>query len=68
MVVNDIQAHVALDSALNGDRLSFSVGQLVVDTGKIDISITGNVGADILNLFTSYIEATVKTQIVAAAQ
>lgn len=66
--VNDIQANVALTSALNGDRLSFSAAQLSVDTGKIDVSISGNIGAEILNLFTSYIEETVKSQIVSAAQ
>lgn len=66
--VSDISANIALGQSFSNGRIQVSADQVSVNTGKIDINITGDLGAEVLSLFTSFLEDTVKTEIVKAAQ
>lgn len=48
-----------VDTMDSNNRLALAATNVAVNTGKIDISITGDIGASILNLFTSFLDSTV---------
>lgn len=58
--VENIQFSMELvDTMDSNNRLALAANNVAVNTGKIDISITGDIGASILNLFTSFLDSTV---------
>lgn len=44
-----------------------SADQITVNTGKINVDISGDLGAEVLSLFTSFLEGTIREQIVKGA-
>lgn len=66
--VQGISATIALKPEFNQGKLQFQASQISVNTGNIDISITGNIGAKILNLFTGFITSTVQDIIKSTAE
>lgn len=58
--VEDIQFSADFTDSMDANqRLTVAASNVVVNTGNIDISITGDIGASILNLFTSFLKSTV---------